>query len=133
MSQHKPRFWIGVASKNHVANGVELGIAQFCHGKSGPAKRPAKGDYVIYYSSKHQMEVDDEPYQVDMGNGFKPYRRDIHYLTAQHLDIKPLVATLPFIKNKNAWGAPFRYGFLEIDPESFDIIAKGMLGFNPLD
>lgn len=75
---------------------------------------------------------DNEAYQVDMGNGFKPFRRDIDYFEAKHLDIKPLITKLPFIKNKKSWGYVFRFGFLEIDLESFDIISKGMLGFNPI-
>lgn len=139
------KFWIGVASKEHVAKGVEKGICQFCHGKLGPAKRPAKGDFVIYYSSKLTMNgseqyqkftaigviKDDAPYQVDMGEGFKPFRRNIKYLKAQDLDIRPLIDLLPFIKNKSSWGYVFRYGFFEIDAVSFDLIAKGMLGYNP--
>ena len=52
----RPKFWVGVASKEHVENGVKLGIGQFCHGKIGPAKRLQKGDFVIYYSSKVSME-----------------------------------------------------------------------------
>ncbi len=140
------KFWIGIACKEHVANGVKLGICQFCHGRSAPAKRLSCGDFVIYYSSKVTMEgselyqkftaigevVDEAPYQVDMGDGFKPFRRNISYFDAKHIDIRPLVPSLPFIKNKNSWGYVFRYGFLEIDQESFEIIANGMLGFNPL-
>ena len=136
------RYWIGVASKEHVENGVRLGICQFCHGKSAPAKRLQKGDYVIYYSSKITMEgselyqkftaigivKDDMPYQVEMESGFKPFRRNIDYLDAKHVDIKPLIPILPFIKNKNAWGYVFRYGFLEIDQQSFEVISKEMLG-----
>ncbi len=147
MSNENPRYWIGVASKDHVANGVSLGICQFCHGKSGPASRLKKGDFVIYYSSKHTMNkpelyqkftaigivTDEAPYQVDMENRFKPFRRNIRYLEAQHVDIKPLIHALPFIKNKTSWGYVFRYGFLEIDQESFEIIAKGMLGYSPLE
>jgi len=76
--------------------------------------------------------IDDAPYQIDMGDGFKPFRRNINYFEAKHIDIKPLVQSLPFIKNKNSWGYVFRYGFLEIDQESFEIIAHHMLGFNPL-
>lgn len=141
-----PKFWIGVACKEHVENGVKLGICQFCHGKSAPAKRLSRGDFVIYYSSKVTMDgnelyqkftaigeaTDDTPYQMDMGNGFKPFRRNIKYFDTKHLDIRPLVPTLPFIKNKKSWGYVFRYGFLEIDRESFEIIACGMIGFNPL-
>ncbi len=136
------RYWIGVASKEHVENGVKLGICQFCHGKSTLAKRLQKGDYVIYYSSKVTMEGsepyqkftaigivnDDMPYQVEMESGFKPFRRNIDYLAATHVDIKPLIPILPFIKNKNAWGYVFRYGFLEIDQQSFEVISKEMLG-----
>lgn len=140
------KFWIGVACKEHVENGVKLSICQFCHGKSAPAKRPSRGDFIIYYSSKITMEgsdlyqkftaigkiIDDAPYQVDMGDEFKPFRRNINYFEAKHIDIKPLVPLLPFIKNKNSWGYVFRYGFLEIDQESFEIIANHMIGFNPL-
>jgi len=140
------KFWIGVACKEHVADGVKLNICQFCHGKSSPARRLFKGDFVIYYSSKVTMEgselyqkftaigivVDDAAYQIDMGNGFKPFRRNIEYFDANHLDIKPLIPLLPFIKDKKSWGYIFRYGFLEIDQKSFEVIANGMLGFNPL-
>ena len=140
------KFWIGVACKEHVADGVKLNICQFCHGKSSLARRVFKGDFVIYYSSKVTMEgselyqkftaigivVDDAAYQIDMENGFKPFRRNIEYFDAKHLDIKPLIPLLPFIKNKKSWGYIFRYGFLEIDQKSFEVIANGMLGFNPL-
>ena len=140
------KFWIGVACKEHVENGVKLGICQFCHGKQHPAKRLSKDDFVIYYSSKVTMEgselcqkftaigrvLDDCTYQVDLENGFQPFRRNISYFDAKLLEIRPLIPLLPFIKNKNAWGYVFRYGFLEIDQKSFEIIAHGMLGFNPL-
>lgn len=139
------KFWIGVACKEHVENGVQLGIFQFCHGKFAPAKRLSRGDFLIYYSSKISMKrsepyqkftaigcvIDDAAYQVDMGNSFKPFRRNICYFDAQHVGIKPLVPLLAFVKNKNAWGYVFRYGFLEIDQGSFEIIAKGMLKLNP--
>ena len=138
------KYWIGVACKEHVEHGVKLGVAQFCHGKIGPAKRLSCGDYIIYYSSKVVMNgaelyqkftaigrvIDDEAYQVDMGNGFMPFRRNIDYFDAQHVDIKPLITELDFIKNKKSWGAAFRYGFLEIDAASFDKIAVQMMEHN---
>jgi len=37
-----------------------------------------------------------------------------------------------FIKNKKSWGYVFRFGFLKIDQESFEIIAQNMIGKNPL-
>lgn len=141
------KFWIGVACKEHVETGVKLGICQFCHGKSSPVKRLARGDWIVYYSSKVTMDepdlyqkftaigqiVDDAPYQADMGGGFQPFRRNVRYLeSAKHLDVRPLVPQLPFIRNKQAWGGTFRYGFLEIDRESFELIARGMVGFDPV-
>lgn len=142
------RFWVGVASKDHVENGVEWGISQFCHGKMAPAKRLKRGDFVIYYSSKVTMDGsdpyqkftaigvvdDDAPYQVDMGNDFKPFRRNVTYMKeARHVDIRPLIPYLDFIKNKKAWGGAFRFGFFEIDRTSFDIISGAMLGSSPMD
>lgn len=138
------RFWIGVASKEHVDNGIKLGICQFCHGKLSPVRRLSKGDIVIYYSSKFQMHSpiacqeftaigivqDRQAYQVEMNENFKPFRRDIKYLESTPQDIKPLIPALSFIKNKKSWGYVFRYGFLEIDQESFEVIAKAMLKEN---
>ena len=49
------RFWIGVVSKEHVLRGVEGGFCQLCHGKKAPLNRMKKGDYLLYYSPKYQM------------------------------------------------------------------------------
>jgi hypothetical protein len=49
------RYWIGVASKEHVLVAVKGGFAQFGHGRLAPAKRPAKGDWIIYYSAKEKF------------------------------------------------------------------------------
>lgn len=137
------KFYIGVACKEHVENGVRLGICQFCHGKGGPIRRLKKDDYIIYYSSKVSMEsselyqkftaigkmTNEEIYSCDMGHGFIPYRRNVEYLPIkEHVDIRPMIDVLSFIKNKKSWGAVFRYGFFEIDKESFDIISVKMLG-----
>lgn len=147
VNKREQKFWIGVASQEHVERGKAWGICQFCHGKPGPAKRVARGDYVIYYSSKKMMEgnelyqkftaigvvTDDQPYQVEMAPGFAPFRRNVAYLPSQDLAIRPLIARLPFIVNKARWGYAFRFGFFEIDRESFAVIAEGMLGYNPLN
>lgn len=139
------KYWIGVASQEHVATGTTLGICQFCHGKQAPAKRLRKGDFVIYYSPKVAMDrpepyqkftaigivQDDAPHQVEQFTGFNPFRRNIAYFDAQHADIKPLIPHLSFIKNKQSWGYAFRFGFFEIDQESFNVIANAMLGKIP--
>ena len=80
------KFWIGVVSKEHVLRGVEGGFCQVCHGKKRPLNRMKKGDYLLYYSSKYQLNsqgklqaftavgkiIDDAAYQVEMFEGFFP-------------------------------------------------------------
>src|ERR1700722_10442481 len=46
------RYWIVVASKDHIARGVAGGFVQANHGKAGPLKRMHVNDGVICYSSK---------------------------------------------------------------------------------
>jgi predicted RNA-binding protein len=135
------RYWIGVASREHVLIGTRGGFAQFNHGKLGPAKRPARGDWVIYYSSKERygepticqqftaigQVVDAAPTQVAQSPGFKPYRRKVDYRPCTPVDIRPLIGELSFIENKARLGAAFRYGFLEIPERDFERIARSML------
>jgi len=135
------KFWIGVASKEHVSWGVEGGFCQLCHGKAAPLKRMSKDDYIIYYSSKEKMidkepyqkftalgrVVSDEVYQYAMSADFTPYRKDIAFLNARETEIRPLINDLYFIADKKRWGYPFRYGYLEIEEADFKCIASQML------
>ncbi len=141
------RYWIAVASHEHVEAGVDMGIAQFCHGKLGPAKRVKRGDWIIYYSPKKKfnqsepcqmftaigMVSNDHPYQVEMFPGFKPFRRDVRYLKCKPAPVRPLLAGLNFIKDRKHWGSVFRYGFFAIDKDAFEFIATEMLDYNPLE
>lgn len=91
------KYWIIVASKDHVQHGVEQGIAQACHGKASPLKRMTKGDYVLYYSSKVAFDhtekcqeftaigqvKDDEVYAFQMSENFTPFRRNIDFSHVQ--------------------------------------------------
>ena len=40
------RHWIGIASADHVRRGAGEGFMQVCHGKGGPLKRTAPGDFI---------------------------------------------------------------------------------------
>lgn len=136
----KSRYWIGVASKEHVMNGVEQGFCQLCHGKSNPLKRLKPGDWLVYYSPRTLIKageavqaftaigqiLDQEPYCIDMGNGFVPYRRDVQFMEAQNAPIRPMINTLSFIKNKQSWGYVFRFGLLEVPESDFEQIAAAM-------
>jgi hypothetical protein len=135
------RYWVIVASKNHVMNGVRWGIAQANHGKAAPLKRMRVGDGVLYYSPKLEFEGDEKlqaftaigrvtgetVYQFDMGGGFVPYRRDVKYMDCVDAPIQPLIPALTFIENKTSWGYLFRFGFFEIPKVDFDLIASQML------
>jgi predicted RNA-binding protein len=141
MNTRDKRFWIGIASKEHVKMGVAGGFSQLCHGKAQPLKRMAVGDGLIYYSSKEKFGEDalcqqftaigevvgHEVYQFEMFPGFIPYRRDIRFHDAIDVPIRPLIERLAFIGDKTHWGYAFRYGHLEIPREDFELIAAQML------
>lgn len=144
MSDKKIKYWIIVASKDHVKNGVLEGIAQACHGKAAPLKRMRKGDLVIYYSSKQVFGKpdkcqeftaigkvkDEEVYSFQMSPDFCPSRRNIAFFESKASSILPMINQLDFIKNKNRWGYPFRVGFLEINRNDFELISLQMLSKN---
>ncbi len=141
MKNKETKYWIIVASKDHVKNGISESIAQAGHGKEAPLKRMQKGDFVIYYSGKKTLEgqekcqeftalgevADDEIYQQTISENFKPFRKKVNFLETKDVSILPLIADLEFIKNKEKWGFNFRYGFFEIGEEDFKLIEKEML------
>lgn len=60
--------------------------------------------------------------------GFKPFRINIQFdHEAVDTPIVPLIPSLTFIKDKQKWGAPFRFGFLELPAEDFALIESHML------
>jgi len=134
-------FWIVVASRDHVQQGVREGIAQACHGKKDPLKRMQAGDVVIYYSSKEYfgktekcqkftaigLVEDKETYQATVNEDFHPFRRDIRFCVCKEVSILPLIDELEFIPNKKSWGYPFRSGVLKIGKKDGERIALAML------
>lgn len=135
------RFWVIVASRNHVMNGVRSGIAQANHGKAAPLKRMQAGDGILYYSPKLEFEgseklqaftaigevIGETVYPFDMGGGFVPYRRDVKYMDCIEVPIQPLIPALTFIEDKKSWGYMFRFGFFQIPKVDFNLIAGRML------
>jgi hypothetical protein len=135
------KYWIIVASKDHVKTAIAEGIAQACHGKTSPLNRLKKGDFVIYYSGKQAMDkpdkcqeftalgkvIDDEIYHFKVAEDFFPSRRNIEYLKSKDTSILPLIEGLDFIQNKKNWGYPFRFGIFEINQHDFNLISSQML------
>ena len=141
MIKREAKYWIIVASKDHVKRGTAEGFAQVCHGRSSPLKRMKKGDFIIYYSGKQTMDkpakcqeftalgkvTDDEIYQFQVSEDFCPSRRNIEFSACEDTSILPLIDNLDFIQNKKSWGYPFRFGFFEINQHDFDLISSKML------
>ena len=94
--------WVAVASAQHVRLGRGNGFMQVSHGKSAPLRRIEPGDRVVFYSptdafrGKDKLQSftaigvvkDGAPYQVDMGDGFSPFRRDVTWQTAAETPIR---------------------------------------------
>jgi hypothetical protein len=140
------RYWIGVASREHVGMGIAGGFCQLCHGKARPLQRMAVGDWIIYYSPRERMG-EEAPcqrftaigevtgagvYPFEMAPGFIPHRRDIRFHEASEVPIRPLLEHLSFIRDKARWGYAFRFGHVEIPEADFQIIAHAMLGAIPV-
>jgi hypothetical protein len=134
------RYWIGVASRDHVMRGVAGGFCQLSHGRAAPVKRLVPGDWLIYYAPRERMGDGEpvqafvaigrikpgEPYQGDMGGGFQPIRRDVAFLDAKDAPIRPLLDALSFTKGHASWGHSFRRGSFSVTEADFLAIAGAM-------
>lgn len=134
------RYWIAVASREHVLRGAEGGFCQVCHGKGAPLRQMKGGDWIVYYSPNERFEEKTpcqrfiaigeiqakEPYLFQMSEDFIPWRRDVAFFSAQEALIKPLIDELSFIKDKKKWGFPFRRGVFSVSLNDFSLIASAM-------
>ncbi|MBX7067436.1 MAG: EVE domain-containing protein [Parachlamydiales bacterium] len=134
------RYWMGVASHEHVQKAKAGGFAQVCHGKMATLKHMSEGDGMIYYSPTYHFGGNDpcrcftaigvvekgDPYLFKMAEDFIPWRKNIQFFEANDAPIGPLLVKLTFIKDKKKWGFPFRRGSFEIPQIDFELIAKSM-------
>lgn len=134
------RYWIAVASKEHVRKGELGGFAQVCHGKKDPLAKIHENDWMIYYSPTVTFGGKDpcqsftaigriaagDPYPFQMSPDFIPWRINVNFEEAQEVEIKPLLDSLNFITDKKRWGFPFRRGCFEITEQDFKLIARAM-------
>lgn len=134
------KYWVGVVSLAHVQIGVEGCFCQFNHGKRAPVERMSPGDHFVYYSPKETIKggepvqaftaigevLQSDVYQVEY-NGFKPFRRDVHYFPSTNASISPLLEKLDFTKGQgSSWGQIMRRGFFEISETDFQRISSAM-------
>lgn len=135
--------WIAVASADHARRGCVKpadGFMQVCHGKCAPLKRVAPGDRVAYYAPTQTMGGRDklqqfvslgvvqagQPYAVDMGGGFVPFRRHVAYVPAREASILPLLDQFNFVENRQRWGYKFRFGLFEVNDHDMQLITVAM-------
>jgi hypothetical protein len=133
------KYWIGVASADHVAAAVAGGFVQLGHGKAR-VRRLAPGDVLALYSPRTQMHVgravqsftaigrvcDREPYLFQQTASLAPIRRDVAYFDAQAARIEPLLDKLSFIRSREHWGMAFRRGLVEVSASDMEVIAEAM-------
>ena len=139
------RYWIVVASKDHVMHGRSLGILQAGHGRRSAISRMHPGDGIVCYSPRKEYEgheqlkaftalafiEDEEIWQAEEPGGFRPFRRRARYLATKNAPAGPLINDLTFIRNKKAWGYVMRFGVIEIPEEDFHRIAGAMEAILP--
>lgn len=142
MAQH----WIGVVSRAHVQRGVAGGFIQMNHGKKAPLLRMRAGDLLAMYSPRTAFP-DGEPlqaftalgvvrsgtvYQVQMTPDFTPWRIDVDFLPVREAPIRPLIGSLDFIRDKQHWGAAFRFGQLKVSASDFAQVVQAMQACIPV-
>ena len=132
--------WIGVVSRSHVQRGVAGGFIQLNHGKKAPLQRLKRGDLIAIYSPRTEypdgapLQVftalgrvkTGEVYQVNMSEDFQPFRVDVDFMDCTEASIRPLIERLSFIKNKQSWGAAFRFGYVKVPAADFAVISDAM-------
>ncbi|HUK59782.1 MAG TPA: EVE domain-containing protein [Stellaceae bacterium] len=133
-------YWIVIASAEHVRNGRAGNFMQACHGKVAPLRRIQPGDGVVCYSPTATFRGGDRlqaftaigtategaPYQVEMAQGFRPFRRNVAWVPSREAPIAPLLDKLELTAGKRNWGYAFRFGLLGISPHDFALIARAM-------
>lgn len=134
------RYWLAVASADHVARGRAGGFMQVNHGKAAPLRRLMPGDGIVYYSPTQVFGAKDglrcftaigavaegEPYRGAMAGGFEPFRRDVAWREAAPAAIEPMLDRLELSRGKPNWGYALRLGLIEIGAADFATIAAAM-------
>lgn len=138
------RYWIGVVAQDQVEAAVAHGFVQLNYGKAAPLSRMQPGDGLAFYSPRESFPSgaplqaftaiglvgDGEIFEAPSPEPAPVYRRSAAWLDSTAAPIKPLLSQLSFIRNKEHWGAAFRYGVLRVPREDFVAIAAAM-GRNP--
>jgi hypothetical protein len=130
--------WLGVVSADHVARGLELGIAQIGHGSRAALRRMHAGDLLVYYSPRQTLGgaslraftavgrvVDDELWQADEA-GFRPWRRRVDYdAGATTVLLADLQRDLELCRDPH-WGYQLRRGLVQLSDHDAGLLLEAM-------
>ncbi|MFQ5439547.1 MAG: EVE domain-containing protein [Paracoccaceae bacterium] len=134
------RYWVGVASRDHVKIGEAEGFCQLAHGKEAPLRRLSLGDGLLYYAPRTGMRTGERIqafvaigkianggiYRARQAGNFCPFRRDVDYFSGSDTPISGLMDRLSFTKNSANWGLLMRRGLFEITHSDFTTVANAM-------
>jgi hypothetical protein len=140
-AQKETRYWIGIASHDHVQAAVSGGFCQLGHGKEAPVLRLRRGDLIVFYSPRERMGegpalqsftavgriLDDAPVETTQSECFRPFRRKVQYFKSQQAPIRPLLDELSFTQGRPQWGMAFRRASFIIDSADYAILEKAMV------
>ncbi len=135
-----PRYWIAVVAQDRAERGRDGGYAELAHGRAGILELMQPGDGYMTYSPRVTDPKgapvqaftalgyvrDGGIYRAPDPEGTLVFRLPVTYLPASMSPIKPLLDALTFIRNRQHWGAAFRFGGLRILPGDFARIAAAM-------
>lgn len=135
-------YWMGVACAQHTRAGRDGGFAQLGHGKQSAISGLKKGDWIVYYSPREEINggapvqafttigqiTSDKPYQADQSVGFHPHRVDVDYLfAAEPAPIRPLLEELELTRGRAVnWGIAMRGAKRKLSEADFRKIAVAM-------
>lgn len=133
------QHWIAVVARDRALRARAGGFAELNGGRTGILELMHADDGFVTYAPR-ATEGRAEPVQAFVTLGFvrdgtlqhvdvdgKPvFRLAIDYLEASPAPVKPLLDELTFIRNRQHWGAAFRFGALRIGAADFDRIARAM-------
>jgi EVE domain-containing protein len=133
-------YFIAIAPRDALDAAVAAGYVEVNHGKAAPLERMRNGDALLFYSPRESEGGNalqaftalarirgDALYQAGVeGDSERPFRRPADYLDVQPVLIRPLIDALAFIRNKAQWGAPLRFGFVQVSRADFACIAQAM-------
>ena len=135
------RFWLGVAQREQVLRGVNMGMAQATAAARDTLVGMGEADGIVYYSPKTAFEgevlreftaigriADAAAWPIgDPGSEFRPWRRRTDYdPDAVATSIRPLLSVLELTRGDPNWGYQLRRGLLEISRHDFDMIRHQM-------